>query len=525
MGVKLHEKRRSGSRQLTAMALSLMGAFLSPAVLAASGAEAAVADAAVLRLSPMSFAQMLAHQNADVQSSRLNVQINDHLREAEQSVYEPIASGMLRQEGRYRENTVEEQIVSSNLPYLDEKVNTRSIGLRAKLPSGADISASYQVVDRKNNVIANQTYGILNQEYNSMVTVTFQQPLLRGSGRNVTETDLRVAELEFEIAKQQFKQQLLKSITDGMTAYWLVYKSQNIMQLKQHAWEEATKLEREVANRIVAGKLAQSSALEIRSLVLNREIEMSRAQQAYLESKNKALALLNLPSDSAAPADLMLEGYGPLDTEFSVPHDSQVSEETMLQWPAYRMTMLRKDQTQVKMELARDQMRPTLNFVISASGTGFAYSRATAIDQSFDSQYPDWYVGFNYEQPVYGNQKAKGQYLAQADRATELEIQLDAIKNSFEHELNTFEEDFRTSAKAVQQNLAEVALRQQLYANERQRYELGNTTLNNLEQKDTELLDSTVRMHEHKSRYEISRVMHLLYTGNLLTRYGISVNN
>src|ERR1700743_718786 len=81
-------------------------------------------------LTPGAFAQLIVKRNAEVASSALSISISQNLLDAENGLYEPTAYSDLRRERRPRLNTVEEQIVSSNLPFLDEKVYSADLGLK-----------------------------------------------------------------------------------------------------------------------------------------------------------------------------------------------------------------------------------------------------------------------------------------------------------------------------------------------------------------------------------------------------------
>ena len=184
-------------------------------------------------LTPGVFAQLLVKRNAEVASSALAISISQNLLDAENGLYEPVAFSDLRKERRHRLNTVEEQIVSSELPYLDEKVYSADLGLKMPLPTGGNAKFAYTVEDRINNVIANQSHGLFKSEYTGSLGVTIEQPLFRGAGKSVTETESRAAELDFRIAKEKFRQQVYKSLSAGLDTYWQLYKAQRVLALRQ----------------------------------------------------------------------------------------------------------------------------------------------------------------------------------------------------------------------------------------------------------------------------------------------------
>ena len=163
----------------------------------------------VSSLGPATFLRILVARNLDVQYSRRNTEVTRHLGAAEAALYEPVSFLSLRREGRDRQRSADEILrLNITTPILQETVNTREVGIRRKVPSGADVSLSYSLAAKTNNLIPqNTTTGV--SEYTGALTLTLKQPLLRNAGRSITETDKRVAELEYGASVQQLTQQTL----------------------------------------------------------------------------------------------------------------------------------------------------------------------------------------------------------------------------------------------------------------------------------------------------------------------------
>lgn len=472
-------------------------------------------------LNPVAYVQLLSTKNADILISQLNSKVDRQMYNSESGIYEPIGYTTVRKEGRFRLNTVEEQIVSSNLPYLREQALITETGIREKLPTGADATLGYQVGSRTNNLIASQTSGLFHTEFTSSLVFTLKQPLLRGFGRDVTETTKKLAELDFLISKEQFKQQLFKSSLDGLNLYWQLYKNQQSLQLHDGAFKQAQDLMKNASARLKAGKISESSLLEIRSMILLRSIEYQRSKQAFFDAKLKLLSSLGSKNNSTIDLQLIPDDHMPAGSPWLAQDSYLAPADVLSTWPLYTIATLHKQQAEIKLRNLRNMNKPDLDFVMSGSGNGFAYKQGDAEREARGRKYPDWYIGFNLEVPLGGNYKASGLYAAQIERLTQAEIELESLSVSSSNDLLSAIEDSKISYLSVQQSEQDMQLQQTIYDNELRRFMLGNTILTTVIQKSNALMDAKMRHIDNLVKFEQSKTLFYIYSGQFFDHYGI----
>lgn len=476
-------------------------------------------------LTPGLFAQLLVKRNAEVASSALAIRVSQNLLDAENGLYEPVAFGDLRKERRHRLNTVEEQIVSSELPYLDEKVYSADLGLKMPLPTGGNAKFAYQVEDRINNVIASQTHGIFDHEYTGSLGLTIEQPLFRGAGKSITETESRAAEFDFRIAREKFKLQVYKSLSSGLEQYWQLYKVQRVLALRQEVVDQVKRLQDSTKARIAAGKAAPAVAMEVQSIALAREIELSRARQSVLDASTGLMSMLAMkrvsePHFRLVPEIEITNAF----VDRTVRNDDEADDMTR-RWPTYVVADLEIQQAEVKAAYFKDQEKPVFNLLLNYQSTGFAYERDRINPELRHHGYPDFFVGISVEQPVAGNVKASSQFLAQRDRVTQLELEKEGISVTHHNEFLSTQEQLDAARHIVEQSKADVALRQQLYDNEMERFRLGNIPYAALAQKETDLIEAKVRGIENESRLEYAKFLYLYYRDVALEAYDIHLED
>lgn len=476
-------------------------------------------------LGQQSFLQLLVARNLEVQFSRLNSEVTRHLMEGEAGLYETTLFLGARGEGRERQRTADERVQSSlvaaGTAVLEETGRTDEVGIRNRLPWGSELSLSYKRAKKTNNLIPQYNNSKYDTEYNTLLNLTLKQPLLRNFGRNVTETDRRVAELEHQIALRQFNQQILKTAVDGLNLYWQLYRAEATLALRRSAYAGTESLLADAQERIKAGKLPASAVLELQGVLANRQAEVLRAQQDLLEGKGKLATALHL---------LWTERLGlstkPLLQSFDLAMPSMMppAEPALDMWQPFHVARLKLEQAQVRLEFAHNQTRPVADLILSYGNTGYDYSLAEAYTAAGKGSFPDWYVSLNIELPLRGNQKAQQQFLAQSTRVMQAELELDAIRNSFFNDLMVRHGEMVQARAVLVASRDEFSLRQAMLEREQQRHQLGVGLLRSLIQSQVDLTEAQQRLLENQVRFQVAMVVWQYTQGSLLREHDIEID-
>lgn len=471
-------------------------------------------------LSQQAFLQLLVARSAEIKFSQVSTEVTRNLQQAEGALYESILFSGLRQEGRNRQRTADERLqntFTAGTAVLDENGHTDELGIRSKLPTGAELSASYKLIRKSNNIIP-QT-AAFDTEFNALLNLTIKQPLLRNQGREVTETDLRVAELEHQISLHQLMQQILKTSIEGLTLYWQLHRAQESVALRQQALTNASNLLSDAQARLAAGKATASSLLELQSVLLNRQIEYARSQQALREAQSKLGTALDLTTQESIAIVTK-----PALRRSTVDVSTVDSERALGQWSPYQIARLKYDQAQARLNFAYNQTKPVADLVMSYSGTGYDNKSQGARGAAEQGTYPDWFLGINVEFPLQGNRKAKQQYLAQSNRLTQAELDIGAIKNSFTNDIAVRVDDVTTAHKALMLSNDELTLRQRILDIEEQRAKLGMGSQSIFIQRYSDFVEAQQRLMENQVRYELAVATWQYIQGNLLSEHHIVIS-
>jgi outer membrane protein TolC len=531
------QSRRQAAQRWTAAAAGALwccaAAFAQPsAPLPELGTVAPAADAAAVpqalpaTLDQRAFLQILTLRNADIRYSRLGERAAGHARDAEAALYEPVVFASWRREDRQRQRTFEERlqnVQTASTEVLDEEVNVKELGVKSRVPSGGELSATYRTTDRANNLIAMSKNA---NEFTSGLVFTFRQPLRRGAGRDVTETDRRIAEIEHALATSQLQQQWHKVGADGIAVYWQAYKAQETLRHREASLRNTERLMNDTRQRIEGGRVPASALLELQSVQLTRESELLRARQALSEAQLKLLTTLNLPAEQLAALQLAPQWSAvPEALRTADAQDRAAVDAALLNWPPLRQAELRRAQAEIRLAFAADQMRPQMDLVMSYSGSGLSYRSNQSRNYALSTRYPDWFIGVNMEWPAYGNDRAKAHYQMQAQRRDQSELEAGAIRLAFANDLRSRELDVRNAVEVLANSEADYRLRVQIDGVERERYRLGTGSLAAVIQKEAEMIESTLRRLDSQVRLEVALATWHYLRGDLLADAGIELHD
>lgn len=475
-------------------------------------------------LSTRQLLHLAVERNAQMLLSRIQSEVAARLAAAEASLYDPVAFSGLRREYRKRQRTADEILSTLNSPnpqeFESQELNSGEGGVRKRVFTGGELGFTVRMSRRRSN-LAPQTAE--DPEQRSALVLTVKQPLLRGFGRDIVETDLRVAELDARVSRIEYLQQIERLSAEAMTAYWQLVRARDSAAVLRRSRDGARSLLQDVESRIEIGRVAPLGAIEARSALLLREAELARAEQSMFEFEARIRALLRLePSVPSRPYRL-----APTTPFRGFDHSPDISETALARilerWPAVRIATLRREQAVSRLNFASDQRRPSLELQASYSTNGQAYDFDRALELARTSRFPDWFVGVNLEMPLQGNRRASAQFEAQVLRLRAADEELRAVRSGLSIDLISRVEQLVVARDEVARLQAEVDLRARLVEIERMQLGLGISRVGQVLEREKEFVESSVRLVEAESRIALLLTGIMLADGSLLVAHAIEI--
>jgi len=415
-----------------------------------------------------------------------------------------------------------------------EKVDSGTLGLTLsqKLLTGGNLNVT---LDNSRNS-TNSRFSSINPRYNSQLTFSLAQPLLKGFGITPTKWSIYIAHNDQKKSLFALKQQVIDLIYAVEEAYWnLVYSHQNL-EVMQKSLQLAKDLLKQNEIQVKVGVSAPMDILTAQAEVAARESETLQARsqiQTYEENLRRILNLSQM-AEALVPEDK--PQFSPEKTDFN----------------DFLQTALEKrpDIEQVRLDLAsknigvryyRNQMLPDLQLTASyytkgLSGTPrdvnidlFAGGSATSsvvgnlsdsLRDVLKSLYKNYSIGLQLNVPLFNTSAKADLTQARLNLAQSL-LTLKKTESTIYSEVKQIIMDLETTAKIVEANRISRELADQKLAAEQKKLSVGLSTNYQVLQYQRDFANTQIAELKSLIDYSLalSRVNRVL--GTTLEKHGI----
>jgi outer membrane protein TolC len=353
--------------------------------------------------------------------------------------------------------------------------------------------------------------------YTPTVTLTFTQPLLRGFGREITEANLYKARVNNDLALLNRQAQAANTVRDTIIAYWeLAYQTKDL-ENQRFAEQLAREQLRTTEAQIQVGKLGELSAAAVHRAISTAQQSEASSEQSLM---GRALDLQRLFGAAVPPAFV---GYKAADALDASKHDVDVAAETkhaLEASPALKSIRMGLALTETDLRVARDSMRPQLNFAGSVSEGGRNHVLTTSLDQMTNLSYTEFSAGLTFQLPLQ-NRAARG--AEEVAHAASDSAQLDArdLELQIRDTVARMAAQIRSAGARVEHGLEAVSYSEQNLKAEQARFSVGTSTNNDVLLRMQELLQAKTSVARAMADMLEGDVALAALTGDILDLYGI----
>ena len=258
-------------------------------------AGGASAQDAVRQLTLMEAVKLAAERNLDVQAELYNPASAEADIHKYQGMYDPLLN--LLTNYQYLNNQVSSifitgvTTVGTGGPLIQrQQLINANAGVSQLLASGGTVGAAFNNSWNTNNSGA----GILNDYFQSNVTLSFSQPLLQNFGREPTELNISVARFNKEGSLEQFKTKLMGIISQVRTQYYLLYSARENLKVKKTSLELAETILHNTRAQVKAGVLPAMEILNAEFGVATQQKNLIDAERALKDQVDALRVLLQI---------------------------------------------------------------------------------------------------------------------------------------------------------------------------------------------------------------------------------------
>ncbi len=353
---------------------------------------------------------------------------------------------------------------------LRNKLWNLETGVRQLNRNGGDFSLSQQF----GHLNSNSVFINPNNQATGQLAIELNQPLVRGSGRDINESGIELARIATATSQAALRTEIQNQLLLIVDAYWnLVLERGRVVQLNRSVERGVTILQlmegRQNVDVLPQQMIRARAAVARRqSVAAQAAFEALRAQEALMRrlfgKQYQAKATFEIVPLTIQPGQIAIS-------------DLQSGLEFGIQnRPEIHSAMQEIQSAGVQKRIADNELFPQLDLVFAAFGKGLrgssSFSRAWS-DQ-FSATEPSFQIGLNYEIPI-GNRAAQA-------NVSQKELEIDKLQSQLQTVLNDVALEIRDQDIARKQYTQTTGI-------QLQSLELANQELQMIETRRRLLLD------------------------------------
>ncbi len=293
-------------------------------------------------------------------------------------------------------------------------------------------------------------------------------PLLRNRETDQRRTDLLLARLSIELASASIEKQRLKLLEAASKFYWEWVSAGQKLGVAEALLMIAEDRIRQVEEQVEEGAIAAIEIADNQRAVLERRAAVVSAERA-LQNATFELSLF-YRDDRGQPlmVDRARVPEFPQPLSVSPPQIESDLDRALELRPEIAGTLVELQQNNASLALAKNQLLPEVDFTAQ-------YGRDSGVG-SITKRGSELIAGVTLRSP-FQRRKAKGMVALQEAKLTQLDQKLRFARNRIEVEVRDAASALEAALQRLELSRAELEVAQRLAQAERERFELGDSTL------------------------------------------------
>ena len=327
---------------------------------------------------------------------------------------------------------------------FDDSIFQLAGGVRKLTRYGGILDISQRFGFQDNNSV----FLVPNDQATSQFTVSYTHPLLRGRGQAFNNSLVFLAQVDSEVADQEFLATLQDELLEITRVYWALYQERAVLAHRMRLYLETQQIYTTLnARRNVDTQGTQltvvSSALE------NRRSDLIRARTAVTNAETRLRGLINAPElGNSDEAEL-------IPAEAPVLHIYQSDLQTEIQSavrnrPEIAAALRQVRAGSIRLGVAEHELLPALNLVTQTFLNGLRGDSqfAEAFGDQFVDGRPSYTIGIQYELPV-GNRLARARVCRRQHELAQLQDQYARALETVKTEVDIAVRELHTSYQEI----------------------------------------------------------------------------
>ena len=357
-------------------------------------------------------------------------------------------------------------------------------------------------------------YSVFNPSYDSVVSASISQPLLRNAGNRTNTYGIRIAEYDRQITDAQTKLQAIHIIADVDRAYWRLYAARRLLDVRKQQYGLAQELFEQAEAFVEVGAKPQIEVIRTQASVAQKLEDIIKAENDLRDTERDLKRMLNKAGLGMETETVLIPSTKPDPVRYELNRPQMVANAI-----ENRMDMLELElqlaQDVITIDYRRNQTLPQVTMEYTYNVNGLGPTRADSWDLLLDKDYYDHRVGLEVSVPL-GNKAAESQLRQAIYERTKRLASRDSKEAQIKYEVLQQIDKLEANWQRILASRQTTILQDQQYKAEKRRFELGLGTSTDVRDAQTELAEAQRLEILAIAEYQIAIVDLAYATGTLL---------
>ena len=385
-----------------------------------------------------------------------------------------------------------------------------NLGVSIPLRTGGTIS--FDLTDNKSDT--DSIYSVFNPSYDSVVSASISQPLLRNAGNRANTYGIRIAEYNRQITDAQTKLAAIRIIADVDRAYWRLYAARRLLDVRKQQYDLAQELFEQAERFVELGAKPQIEVIRTQASVAQRLEEIIKAQNDVLDTERDLKRMLNKAGLGMETKTILIPSTKPDPVHYELDRPQMVANaiETRMEMLELELQLA---QDALTIDYRRNQTLPQVTMEYTYNINGLGATRGDSWDLLLVKEYYDHRVGLQVSVPL-GNKAAESQLRQAIYERTKRLASRDSKEAQIKYEVLQQIDKLEASWQRILASRQTTILQDQQHRAEKRRFELGLGTSTDVRDAQTELADAQRLEILALAEYQMAIVDLAYATGTLL---------
>ena len=394
---------------------------------------------------------------------------------------------------------------------------TESTVVRAGARQDISTGATVQIGANLNRRETNSNFSLLNPAYNSDISLSVSQPLLRGFGSEVNLAALKRARIGVERAGLDFRSAVLDVVRNVESAYYNLAFAREQLAVREFSLNVAKELLSENEAKRETGVATDLDVLQAQVGVANANRNVLLAQQTVTDRED---ALKNLISQFEFDRPVGKVALGEVGTaEVSFAQSYQLAR---INRPDYASAALAVEQLQIDERNARNARKPTLTLDGAVGLNATEGSAENSTSNLWDGDGYSWQLGLSLNVP-WGFKADKARYAQARANLSREETRLKQLEQSIMVDVRSAIRSVQTNVQSLRITKLATELSQQQFDLEKARFDAGLSTFRRVQEAQEDLDNARVNELQAGVALRVAQAELARLEGSSLARYAIEL--